>query len=144
MKKVKVISLVVGVSLFMFGILKFVTPFKTWYEIQILKSGLSATNYWVGIGGKIFIGLLLLFAVIFWIKLSSRQLSFLIISSSTAIIVMMLTASYVHLQPNVPADVLPLKIKLPFIPLSFLFLAAINIILTLRDSDKLLWHTTKN
>jgi len=41
-----------------------------------------------------------------------------------SLIVMMCIATYVHLQPNVPAAVLPLGIKPPVIPLSFLMLAA--------------------
>lgn len=41
-----------------------------------------------------------------------------------SLIVMMRVATYVHLQPNVPAAVLPLGIKPPVIPLSFLMLAA--------------------
>ena len=49
--------------------------------------------------------------------------------ASAAILPMMATAIYVHLQPNVPAEVLPLKIKSPFIPVFFLLLALTNIYL---------------
>jgi hypothetical protein len=41
----------------------------------------------------------------------------------------MIFAIYVHLQTNVPAEVLPLKIKPPFIPASTLLLAFLNIYL---------------
>ena len=124
------ISLILAISLFLFGVLKFVNPFKTWYQIQILKSGLGETSYWFGIAGEIFIGLLILSTLYFRTRLSEKQFSISIIGASLAIIVMMITASYVHLQPDVPASVLPLKIKPPIIPVVFLLLAAFNIFLT--------------
>ena len=48
------------------------------------------------------------------------------IAASFLLISQMLVATYVHLQPNVPADVLPLGIKAPVIPLTVLVLAALN------------------
>lgn len=127
------ISLILAISLFLFGVLKFVNPFKTWYQIQILKSGLGETSYWFGIAGEIFIGLLILSTLYFRTRLSEKQFSISIIGASLAIIVMMITASYVHLQPDVPASVLPLKIKPPIIPVVFLLLAAFNIFLTKKS-----------
>jgi hypothetical protein len=137
LKLIKAISPVLGISLFMFGVLKFVNPFKTWYETQILKSGLDQSHYWLGIVGEISIGLLLIFTWIFWSKLSSKQISISIISSSVLIIAMMIMASYVHLNPDVPASVLPLKIKPPIIPLTFLLLAALNIFLRRKTYNRL-------
>jgi len=52
--------------------------------------------------------------------------------ASLSLIVMMCVATYVHLQPNVPASVLPLGIKPPVIPLSFLLLAAGNLVMHAR------------
>ncbi len=57
-----------------------------------------------------------------------------ILLASAAILPMMGTAIYVHLQPNVPAEVLPLKIKPPFIPVFFLLLALTNIYLIQRKT----------
>ena len=48
------------------------------------------------------------------------------IVASLILISQMLVATYVHLQPNVPAGVLPLGIKMPIIPLTVLVLAALN------------------
>jgi hypothetical protein len=42
------------------------------------------------------------------------------------------SGTYVHLQPNVPAAVLPLGIKPPVIPLSFLMLAAGDLVMHAR------------
>ena len=47
--------------------------------------------------------------------------------TSAGLIVNMGIATYVHLQPEVPANVLPLGIKPPFIPLFVMFLAAVNL-----------------
>ena len=44
MKQMKIISLIPGISMFLFGIIKFVNPFKEWYEVQIFKSGLLPSN----------------------------------------------------------------------------------------------------
>ncbi len=52
--------------------------------------------------------------------------------ASAAILPMMATAVYVHLQPGVPAEVLPLKIKPPIIPVLFILLALANIYLMQR------------
>ena len=45
---------------------------------------------------------------------------------------MMLVAFYIYVHPNVPADVLPLKISPPFIPGLFLVLAILNLYLKKR------------
>ena len=52
------------------------------------------------------------------------------------VVIMMLTGVYVHLHPNVPADVLPLKIKPPYIPIFFLLVAFSNLIWTIRNMPK--------
>ena len=46
----------------------------------------------------------------------------------------MLTGVYVHLHPNVPANVLPLKIKPPYIPVFFLLIALSNTFLSIKQA----------
>ena len=113
MKAVRTISTFLGISMFMFGIVKFVNPFKGWYSVQIMNSELSDFSYWLGITGEIFVGILFLGSVLFRERLSQKAFSLAIIAASTIEVMMMATATYVHLHPNVPADVLPLKIKPP-------------------------------
>jgi hypothetical protein len=67
-------------------------------------------------------------------NLTSKIIKIIIQLASAAIIPMMITAIYVHLQPAVPAAVLPLKIKPPFIPLFMLLLALTNIYLIQREA----------
>jgi hypothetical protein len=127
------ISLFLGISMFTFGFLKFFQPFKGWYAIQISASQLGETSYALGIAGELAVGLTLLALVKFYHSISSQQYFTLTVFASAAVIVMMGTGTYVHLHPGVPAEVLPLKIKPPYIPLSFLGAATINIILIWKN-----------
>ncbi|MFP5384525.1 MAG: DoxX family membrane protein [Bacteriovoracia bacterium] len=123
----KKISVSLGAMILMFGLLKFVDPFKTWYSVQIQTSGLPEISYFSGIIGEIVVGLLLIFP--FFLK--NEKFKFQILSlASSALVVMMVVATYVHLLPAVPAEVLPLKIKPPVIPIIFLFAAGYNLYLS--------------
>ena len=119
----------------MFGILKVVIPtINGWYSVQMTNSGLGEyIPIWLGIAGEIIVGLALIISLVVDKNLTNKIFRIIIQFASAAIIPMMLTAVYVHLQPNVPADVLPLKIKLPFIPVFMLLLALTNIYLIQRQ-----------
>jgi hypothetical protein len=110
-------------SMLTFGVLKFVAPFKDWYAAQISLSGLGSWSYAMGIGGEIIVGIFLVATLVAQHLFSAKQISFLSIVSYILIAIMMATGIYVHLQPMVPAEVLPLKLKPPFIPGFFLLLA---------------------
>jgi hypothetical protein len=115
-----------GTVIFMFGFLKFLEPFHTWFHIQIARSGLPPIGIPVGIAGEISIGLSLLLASSFRRRIGSLFTPILALASA-GLIVTMAVAIYVHLQPEVPANVLPLGIKPPFIPLVFVLLAGLNL-----------------
>lgn len=117
--------------MFLFGILKFAQPFKGWYDAQVAGSGLDSTAYVSGIAGELLSGLLFL---LFLAAGRAKHAVKVLLPASLAVIVMMLVAVYVHAQPGVPANVLPLKIKAPYIPLAFLLLAIVNIVLLLRQA----------
>ena len=134
MKFIKFISLFLGVSLFLFGVLKFVNPFKGWYSTQITNSGMGELSYAMGISGELSVGVAFILIFLFQSKVSHKRLLHTVIIASTVVIIMMLTGIYVHLHPNVSADVLPLKIKPPFIPGFFLLLALVNIYLAIMQS----------
>ena len=123
----KFISLFLGISMLSFGLLKFIDPFKTWYSVQVTNSELGNTSYWLGIFGEIIVGIVLSGSVLLHQKLRPHVVRKLIGISSTAVVIMMISGIYVHLHPAVPSDVLPLKIKPPYIPGFFLLLAAFNI-----------------
>ena len=127
------ISWFLGISMFMVGALKFVNPFKGWYTLQVEKSGLGDFSYVMGILGEIAVGIILVFALLQKDKLSIKVFNQLVVAASVVIVIMMATGMYVHFHPEVPAEVLPLKIKPPYIPGMFLLLALGNIYLTKRQ-----------
>ena len=123
-----------GTVIFMFGLLKFFEPFHTWFHIQIAKSGLPPLGVPLGIAGEISIGLSLLLASSFRQKIKSLSRPILALASA-GLIVTMAVAIYVHLQPEVPSNVLPLGIKPPFIPLAFALLAGLNLLQLFRTNE---------
>ncbi|MCV7089364.1 hypothetical protein H7H80_05255 [Mycobacterium interjectum] len=116
-----------GSAMFLFGFLKFFEPFRTWFDVQVTKSGLPRFSIPIGIAGEISIGLSLLSASGCTRK-PSNLFGPIVFTASAGLIANMAGATYVHLHPEVPASVLPLKIKPPFIPLFFMFLAAVNLV----------------
>lgn len=123
-----------GVLMFLFGFLKLFEPIRTMFDVQITKSGLPRVSIPLGVAGEMSIGLGLLSA-----SCSRRRISNLsgpiVFVASAGLIVNMGIATYVHLQPEVPAKVLPLGIKPPFIPLSVMSLAALNLFQLYRSSE---------
>ena len=117
------LGLFLGAAIFLFGFLKFFDPFHTWFQVQITNSGLPAPSRIMGMAGEIGTGLVLLCSFFARRRLAEWRHA-ISAGACVSLIVMMCVATYVHLQPNVPAAVLPLGIKPPVIPLSFLMLAA--------------------
>jgi hypothetical protein len=122
-----------GTTIFMFGFLKFFEPFHTWFHIQIANSGLPALAIPVGIAGEMSIGLSLLLASSFSRRIKSLLTPILALASA-GLIANMAVATYVHLQPEVPANVLPMGIKPPIIPLVFVLLAGLNLFQLFRTN----------
>jgi hypothetical protein len=131
MKVIKSISWFLGITMFMFGTLKVVVPtINGWFTVQMTNSGLvEYIPIWVGITSEIVVGLALIISLFIDKNLANKNYKIIIQLASAAIIPMMLSAVYVHLQPAVPAEVLPLKIRPPFIPIFTLLLALTNIYL---------------
>jgi hypothetical protein len=101
--------------MFMFGFLKFFAPFNGWFDIQIQQSHLPHEAILAGKLVEMVTGVLFLLP---WTRISltvkSRD-SFLLIACMI-LATQMAVAIYVHLQPEVPSNVLPLGIKPPVIP----------------------------
>ena len=86
--------------------------------------------YWLGIFGEIFIGLFLIWGTQSWHPIPNLKLrASLLLLASGGLAVTMAVATWVHLHPQVPAEVLPLKIKPPITPLVFLVASLLNIAL---------------
>lgn len=125
------LGLFLGAFIFLFGFLKLFDPFHSWFEVQVANSGLPAGSFVMGITGEIGTGLALLGSFFARRRLAGARHA-LFAFACLSLIVMMCVATYVHLQPNVPAAVLPLGIKPPVIPLSFLTLAAGDLVMHAR------------
>jgi quinol-cytochrome oxidoreductase complex cytochrome b subunit len=123
--QIKVVSLLLGVLMFMFGFLKFFEPFHGWFAIQIQQSHLPQGSILAGKLGEMVVGCLF---VLPWLRRSlttkSRDQIFLV--ACMILVTQMCVAIYVHLQPEVPASVLPLGIKPPIIPGVVLLLALLT------------------
>jgi hypothetical protein len=126
-----VVAVVLGVTIFMFGFLKFFDPFHSWFQVQISNSHLPPGSFAMGIAGELSIGAAFVLSFTARGRLAAYR-QWLAGAASLGLIVMMSVATYVHLHPNVPAEVLPLGIKYPFIPLTFLCLAVWEWVLVTR------------
>ena len=111
----KVLSLILGVLMFMFGILKFFQPFRGWFVIQIQQSHLPHESILAGKITEMITGVLFLLPWL-WRSLTAKSREQILLSASSLLVVQMCVAIYVQLQPGVPAGVLPLGIKAPVIP----------------------------
>ena len=111
--------------MFTFGFLKFFQPFYGWFEIQIQQSHLPQQSILAAKLGEMAVGCLL---VLPWLRrsLAARSRGPFLLLACLMLVVQMGTAIYVHLQPQVPASVLPLGIKPPLIPGAVLLLALLT------------------
>jgi hypothetical protein len=124
MKTIKVASIFLGSMSLSFGALKFVDPFKAWYSVQIASSGLPNFAFSLGIASELTTGVIFLFP--FLLPVGNQRRLLLLTLANSSLIVAMAAATIVHLLPEVPASVLPLKIKSPIIPLMFLTMGVLN------------------
>ena len=134
MKGTKAFSISLGFISIAFGLLKFISPFKDWYAEQIKTSGLPQFMYAPGIIGEIVTGISFLFP--FTGYLNEKQSRILLMFANISLIILMIAATAIHLIPDVPARVLPLKIKPPIIPLMFLVATIFNLMNTVNTMKK--------
>jgi len=111
--------------MFTFGFLKFFQPFYGWFEIQIQQSHPPQQSILAAKLGEMAVGCLL---VLPWVRrsLAAKSRGQFLLLACLMLVVQMGTAIYVHLQPQVPASVLPLGIKPPLIPGTVLLLALLT------------------
>jgi hypothetical protein len=132
--RIKVLTLLLGVWMFLFGFLKFFQPIRGWFDVQFQQSHLSQRLILPGKVSEMVVGILFLLPWI-WRSLPVRSTDQILLIACCLLLVQMAVAIYVHLQPGVPASVLPFGIKSPVVPISILFLG----VLTAFDVWQLLW-----
>jgi hypothetical protein len=121
----KGLSLFLGVLMFLFGFLKFFEPVRGWFDIQIQQSHLPHEAILAGKVGEMVTGCLFLLPWV-WRSLSAKTKDFSLLIACLMLVVQMGVAIYVHLQPGVPASVLPLGIKAPVIPVFVMLLGLVT------------------
>ncbi len=118
---IKPLSLFLGVLMFLFGFLKFFQPIRGWFDVQIQQSHLPHEAILAGKVTEMMTGVLFLLPWV-WKTLSARGRDLILLLACFILFTQMGVAIYVHLQPGVPASVLPLGIKPPVIPIFVLLL----------------------
>ena len=127
------LSLFLGLLMFTFGFLKFVNPtIDGWFHVQIQESHLPHSAILMGKIAEIMTGILFLLPRFrpWQAKWEGR----ILLIACSGLFLEMLVAAYVHLQPGVPPEVLPLGIKAPVIPLFVLLLDVMIAIPAWKDS----------
>jgi uncharacterized membrane protein len=128
------LSLVLGLLMLTFGLLKFVNPtIDGWFHVQIQESHLPHSAILMGKIAEIMTGTLFLLPRFrpWHAKWEGR----ILLIACSSLFLEMLVAVYVHLQPGVPPEVLPLGIKPPVIPLFVLLLGVIVAVPAWKDSQ---------
>jgi len=107
--------------MFMFGFLKFFQPISGWFDIQIQQSHLPHEAILAGKLTEMLTGVVFLLPWL-WRSLTAKSKGQILLIACLILFTQMGVAIYVHLQPGVPASVLPLGIKTPVIPVIVLLL----------------------
>ncbi|GAM71314.1 hypothetical protein JCM19236_6231 [Vibrio sp. JCM 19236] len=128
MKSHKILTGLLGAFMLMAGTVKFFAPFTTMFANQIALSELPfpTLSRWAGQLGEMGAGAILLLILIAGSRLSDQLKDLAMLATTSLTTVIMLVAVYVHLLPNVPAEVLPLQSKPPVLTLVILALAWLN------------------
>ena len=128
------LSLVLGLLMFTFGFLKFVNPtIDGWFHVQIQQSHLPHSAILMGKTAEIMTGILFLLPR--FRPWPAKWEGRILLIACASLFLEMLVAVYVHLQPGVPPEVLPLGIKPPVIPLFVLLLGVLVAIPAWKDSQ---------
>ena len=111
--------------MFTFGFLKFFQPIRGWFDIQIQQSHLPHEAILAGKLTEMLTGILFLLP---WLRrsLTAKTKDQILLIACFLLFSQMAVAIYVHLQPEVPASVLPLGIKPPVIPAIVLLLGLLT------------------
>ena len=130
------LSVVLGLLMLTFGVLKCVSPtIDGWFHVQIQQSHLPHAAILMGKIAEIVTGTLFLLPRFrLWPGKWERRV---LLIACTSLFLVMLVAIYVHLQPGVPAEVLPLGIKPPVIPLFVVALDVMVAVSAWRDIQEL-------
>ena len=123
--RLKVLTLLLGAWMFTFGFLKFFQPIRGWFDVQIQQSHLPHQLILPGKVSEMVVGVLFLLP---WLRrsLTIRSKDQILLIACFILVIQMVVAIYVHLQPGVPPGVLPFGIKPPMVPVVILLLGLLT------------------
>ena len=109
----------------MFGFLKFFQPIRGWFDVQFQQSHLPHQLILPGKVSEMVVGALFLLP---WLRrsLTVKSKNQVLLLACSILLIQMVVAIYVHLQPGVPPSVLPFGIKPPVVPVAILFLGLLT------------------
>ncbi|SCA56533.1 putative membrane protein [Candidatus Terasakiella magnetica] len=130
-KAEKILTGFLGGFILMGGSVKFFDPFTTMFASQIAQSELPfpILMKWAGQLGEMSTGALLLALLIFGARILPDLKEKAFYLANLGIVGIMVVAVYVHLHPNVQAEVLPFGSKPPVLTIVIMALAGMNIYL---------------
>ena len=109
----------------MFGFLKFFQPIRGWFDVQIQQSHLPHEAILAGKVSEMVGGVLFLLPWL-WRSLTPKSKDQILLIACFILFTQLGVAIYVHLQPGVPASVLPFGVKTPVIPIVVLLLGLLT------------------
>lgn len=121
----------IGGFVLMAGTVKFFEPFNSMFISQIKLSELPFPELSRVFGqlGEITVGLSLLSLIFFKKKLSGKLSNLIFYFGNFGYFGIMSVAFYVHLHPNVPAEILPMATKPPVMTIVTMIITVLNIYL---------------
>lgn len=130
-KLMKIITAILAFFMLVPGFAKFTEPMATKFAAQIENAQLPYPTYSFLFAqlGLIIAGLLLLSVLLFWKRFSPSFSTLLFYLGHLLVVPVMSVVFYVHMHPDVPAEILPMGIKPPYISAFLITLAVVNILL---------------
>lgn len=111
------------------GTIKSFEPVRTMFTQQLLLSEIPYPTLAKAAAqlGELSIGLTFICLMFFGAKIRPKLADFAFHAASVLVLCIMGVAFYVHFHPNVPAEILPLKTKPPYLTIFFVLLTLVNL-----------------
>lgn len=117
----KIVTSILALFMLLPGFVKFAT------QIEKAELTFPSSTFFMGHSGLIITGLLLFSLFLFWKKIPKTTVNKLFYIGNLLVIPIMSIAFYVHVHPDVPANILPMDV---YFPITLITLAIMNIYLS--------------